>query len=259
MRDWTITAYQNYLLEIKKQYAEIITFSQYFQMPDRMKSFCIIRHDVDRKPENALRLAELENSLEVNATYYFRMKPSSFIPAIIKKIHSLGHEIGYHYENLSDTKGDNVMAIENFRQNLYAMRSVCEIKTISMHGRPFSKFDNRDLWKNADHKQLLKTKLGIAGEVYLDIDYSDIAYISDTGRNWRNDQHNLRDKTNSNVTPDFNTSFELYRYLTNSPHPRLIFQIHPERWNENLFLWIIQWLFDYLVNMIKKVLSFIRK
>ena len=259
MRDWTLTAYQNYLLEIKKHYAEIITFSRYFQMSDRTKSFCIIRHDVDRKPQNALRLAEVENQMGVKATYYFRMKPCSFIPTIIKKIHSLGHDIGYHYENLSDTKGDNGKAIEDFRQKLSALRSVCEIKTISMHGRPFSKSDNRDLWEFADNKQLLKTELGIAGEVYLDIDYSDIAYITDTGRNWRNDQYNIRDKTNSKVPSDFKTSGELYKYLSNKPNPKLIFQIHPERWNEDYFSWSIQLLFDFAANLIKKALSIIRK
>lgn len=258
MRDWTLTAYQNYILEIKKHYSAIITFTRYFQT-DRPDSFCIVRHDVDRKPENALKMAELENNLGVKATYYFRMKSCSFVPALIKKISSLGHEIGYHYENLSDTQGDVTKAIEDFSQNLATMRSVCEIKTISMHGRPFSRFDNRDLWNNGDNRKKLKTEFGIAGEVYLDIDYSDIAYITDTGRNWRTGRFNIRDKTNSNVPVDFKTSGELLDYLSNKPHPKLIFQIHPERWNDGYLSWTLQWMRDLGANRAKKALSMIRK
>lgn len=32
-----------------------------------------MRHDVDRKPQNALRMAKLENDLGIKVTYYFRI------------------------------------------------------------------------------------------------------------------------------------------------------------------------------------------
>ncbi len=32
----------------------------------------ILRHDVDRKPENALKMAEIEREFDIPATYYFR-------------------------------------------------------------------------------------------------------------------------------------------------------------------------------------------
>ena len=46
----------------------------------------IIRHDIDRKPERALKMAEIENDLGVKSTYYFRMKKGVFEPDMIKKI-----------------------------------------------------------------------------------------------------------------------------------------------------------------------------
>ena len=58
----------------------------------------ILRHDVDRRPLNALTTAKLENELGIRGTYYFRIVPESFDETIIKQIAELGHEIGYHYE-----------------------------------------------------------------------------------------------------------------------------------------------------------------
>ncbi|MBN2829224.1 MAG: hypothetical protein JXR56_02760, partial [Candidatus Cloacimonetes bacterium] len=61
----------------------------------------LIRHDIDRQPQNALTTAKLENALKVTGTYYFRYRKDVFIPSIIQEIASLKHDVGYHYENLS--------------------------------------------------------------------------------------------------------------------------------------------------------------
>ncbi len=63
-------------------------------------AFVILRHDVDARPQNSLRLARLEHTLGIQGTYYFRI-PHTFQPSIIQEIASLGHEIGYHYETLA--------------------------------------------------------------------------------------------------------------------------------------------------------------
>jgi len=47
-------------------------------------------------------MARLENELGIKATYFFRTIPHTFKPEIIKEIAGMGHEIGYHYENLSE-------------------------------------------------------------------------------------------------------------------------------------------------------------
>ena len=46
----------------------------------------ILRHDVDRLPENSLRLARLEHELRVTGTYYFRIVPESYDRQIMKEI-----------------------------------------------------------------------------------------------------------------------------------------------------------------------------
>lgn len=60
----------------------------------------ILRHDVDCLPHFALQTALIEHELGIKGTYYFRVVPESFDLKIMQKIAGLGHEIGYHYEDV---------------------------------------------------------------------------------------------------------------------------------------------------------------
>ena len=254
MRDFTLKAYEQYLSAIKKFYSQIIRFDEYFKSNPKPESFCLLRHDVDRKPLNALKMAELENSVGVNATYCFRTKTNTFKPDIIFKISKMDHEIAYHYESLSDANGDMEKAIEDFEQNLAMLRKIVPISTISMHGRPLKPYDNRDIWKVSENHKKLTRKYNLLGEIYIDIDYTDIAYINDTGRNWDSTKSNRRDKVNSKINVDFKNGQNLLDYFNNKPHPKLIFQVHPERWSDNLFEYIAKCLKDKLTNTVKYLL-----
>jgi len=59
----------------------------------------LLRHDVDRKPEKALMMVEIERELGISGTYYFRTTKEVFKAEIM-------HEIGYHYEVLDKAKGN---------------------------------------------------------------------------------------------------------------------------------------------------------
>jgi hypothetical protein len=253
MRDFTLAAYREYLRAIKSSYKNILTFSEYFCAEHKPESFCLIRHDVDRKPGNALRIAELENGMGVRSTYYFRAKPHTFKPDIIVKISGLRHEIGYHYESLSDTEGDMSLALRDFENNLKKLRGIVSVRTVSMHGQPLKPFDNRDMWRSGDNHKMLTEKYGISGEVYLDINYSDILYITDTGRNWTSSRANVRDKVASTVNIDFRNGSELLAYLSSSPHPRMVLLTHPERWSSSFCEWTMVLLKDLIINTVKSV------
>jgi hypothetical protein len=253
MKDFTFNAYRNYLAAIRKSYSDILRFDDYFRLNQKPSSFCLIRHDVDRKPHNALKMARLEHDLDITATYCFRTKKHTFKPVVISLISSLGHEIAYHYESLSDAKGNMAEAIKDFQSNLAKLRKLAPVSTISMHGRPFSRFDNKDIWKDRKNHQKLIDYCNILGEIYLDIDYSDIAYINDTGRNWRARKANRRDHVNSTIVLDFQNGRSLLEYLNERPHPKLVFQIHPERWSEQNFEYYIQYSKDKAVNLLKSL------
>ena len=251
MRDFTLGAYKEYLQAIKSSYENILTFSEYFSAEPKPESFCLIRHDVDRKPGNALRMAKLENGMGIKSTYYFRVKSHTFKPEIIIEIAGLRHEIGYHYESLSEANGDMSAALRDFEDNLKKLRELVSVRTVSMHGRPLKPYDNRDMWRSGGNHARLIEEYGILGEVYLDIDYTDIAYISDTGRNWTTGRFNRRDKVESNIKVDFKNGESLLEYLKSSPSSKMVFLVHPERWEGDMISWVIQYFSDAVVNMVK--------
>ena len=251
MKDFTLRAYKRYIQAIKTSFTRVFTFEEFFLSNPKPDSYCMIRHDVDRRPKNALEMAKLENEIGVYATYYFRAKPSSLNFDIMREIEGLGHETGYHYECLSDNHGDMHLALKDFENNLKKFRNVVPIRTISMHGAPLSPLDNRDIWRVPKNHDLLLDKFGILGEVYLDIDYGDTVYINDTGRNWFSSKSNLRDRVISNLSLDFKNGEELYHYLVSNPHPRVVFQVHPERWTDKMTGYYRSVLFDTMVNVCK--------
>ncbi len=256
MKDFTLVAYEEYLKAILQSYDTIIRFDDYMEAEVKPSNFCMLRHDVDRKVKNAVAMAKLEASLGMKATYYFRV-PYTFEKESIQEIAALGHEIGYHYECLTDANGDEKKAIAIFDENLAKLREIVPIKTISMHGRPLSQYDNRDLWKVKEHHDHLTEKCNILGEIYLDIDYSDILYIGDTGRNWTNGKYNRRDFVSSNIKMDFNSAKDLLSYLQSPIYPKLIFQIHPERWTDDSMEYFAQQMKDNLINKVKVIKSFV--
>jgi hypothetical protein len=255
MKDFTLDTYKKYLLAIQKNTSCFLRFDEYLLLDKKPQSFCLIRHDVDRMPGNALKMAELEYAMGIRASYYFRAKKKSFNSFVMKRIAAMNHEVGYHYESLSDMEGDIAMALKDFERNLEKFRKIAPIKTCAMHGRPLKPYDNRDIWRIPENHRFLKTQLQILGEVYLDIDYTDIAYINDTGRNWTSGKSNIRDNVDSKVSADFDSHYKLYHYLQYSPHQRLCFQIHPERWTDSCFKWYVQLFQDYMINLLKVVIG----
>ena len=254
MKDFTLKKYAEYLKAIKSNGIPFFTYRDFMLNKD-LREFSLVRHDVDRKPKRALDMARLENELGVVATYYFRTKPVSFKPDIIREIESLGHEIGYHYECLSDTNGDINKAIELFKKELEKLSNIVEISTCSMHGRPLKPYDNRDIWRSKQNHNILTNELKLIGEIYLDIDYSEIAYINDTGRNWTSGKSNVRDKVNSNVNADFDNDKMLLSFFREGKHKKIVFQIHPERWTNNPVAWAKQQFLDWGINQAKNLLN----
>lgn len=256
MKDFTFSAYQCYLNTLKAGGFLNLRVDEYLELYPKPQRFFIIRHDVDRRPKKALHMAQLERTMNIRATYYFRAKPHVFKPDIMKTIAEMGHEIGYHYESLCDTKGNILKALKDFEQNLAKFRLWVDVKTVAMHGRPLSPFDSRELWMHVDHKKLLSEQYQILGEAYLDIDYTDIAYLTDTGRNWSLSRANRRDRVASRDIPEIHTSDHLLEFFRAQTASKIVFQVHPERWAESLPDYLLCSGMDYAVNLVKKVMNY---
>ncbi|MBE0679027.1 MAG: hypothetical protein IH592_09725 [Bacteroidales bacterium] len=222
----------------------------------------ILRHDVDDRPMNALKCARLENKLGLSGTYYFRINSKSYDESVIREIHRLGHEIGYHYEELSSARGDYEKAISLFEQNLAKLRRLAPIETICMHGSPLSKYDNRKLWEKYDYRNF-----GIMGEPYLDINFAEVLYLTDTGRRWDGEGYSIRDRVDvtgftedrlsmdsGKTIPLIHSSFDIMRAVgEDSLPPVIMLTLHPQRWDNRPLPWMKELVSQNVKNIFKSL------
>ena len=90
--DFTIAKFRRLCSAVAQRYPTL-TLAEYFQGKDLPMRFAMMRHDIDRKPENALFTARVEAS-GIRATYYFRRYGSAFRPGIMKDRKGRGHGAG---------------------------------------------------------------------------------------------------------------------------------------------------------------------
>jgi hypothetical protein len=230
-KDFTISAYRSLLAALKEQNYTFQTVSGFIDNPaDRT---VMLRHDVDARKTHSLEFAKIQHREGIVGTYYFRMVPQSFDEGVIREIYNLGHEIGYHYEDMAFTNGDPHKAIKLFEKHLDKLRQVAPIRSICMHGSPASKFDNRDVWKHYNYRDF-----GIETEPYFDIDFRKVFYLTDTGRRWDGFKVSVRDRVEDHFGISFHSTQEIVKALKAGQFPeKVMFNFHPQRWTGNMRLW----------------------
>jgi len=235
-KDFTLAAYQELLESLMEANYVIITVEEYFALKEQ-GPFVVLRHDVDRRPQNALRMAELETAMGINSTYYFRK--STYNEQIILNLDMWGHEVGYHYEIMDKAKGDIGLAHAIFNAELEILRAWVPVKTCAAHGNPLTKYDNREFFEYFDPEQF-----GLVGNITPAYGKSTgVPYVTDTGRG--NSRFNLKD-----IQFDFGR-FTAQDLITKRRN--FLLSIHPERWNDGLG-WYRQWVFDWGCNLTKRCL-----
>ena len=288
MRDFTKTCYEELLNEMKKAQYEFVTFEEYLTKNNKNEKTVILRHDVDKSPGKALQIAEMEKMLGERGTFYFRGKEGLFPVDEIKKIAAMGHEIGYHYEDLDKARGNVEAALASFKRNLERLREIVPVNTICMHGSPLSRFDNRDLWNGRDYREF-----GIIGEPYFDIDFSKVLYLTDTGRRWDGGAFAIRDKVKgqglevrgeglevrgqrtedrgqktegrkqktddriikTRKQPRIHSTNDLIKAIRNDQLPeQIMLTIHPQRWMDEWIPWVYELVSQNVKNRVKFLL-----
>ncbi|RZB29722.1 MAG: hypothetical protein SRB1_02002 [Desulfobacteraceae bacterium Eth-SRB1] len=282
-RDFILKQYKILVKMFQQQGYFFVTFKNYMLgAPDGLHSMrhplVILRHDVDRKPENALVIAKIEKEVGIRASYYFRIVKESYDEDVIRQIVEMGHEIGYHYENLSLCRGNYELSIMNFELDLEKFRKLYPVKTICMHGSPLSKWDNRDLWKRYDYRDY-----GIIAEPYFDLDFDEVFYLTDTGRRWDGDSVSVRDKVGGQRRKQGDASFlpgmnrmgflagtdgrkkkefkdlrfrytwEIIEAAERGVLPdKVMINTHPQRWTDNSLEWMKELVWQNIKNLAKK-------
>lgn len=260
MRDFTLKTYRKLLQALTDAGYAFLTFEQYCairQGTDARKElpeqFVILRHDVDKRPRNSVQMAEVEALMGAKASYYFRIGKMSNDPECIRKIAALGHEIGYHYEDMSLCRGKHDKAYEHFQNSLAYFRQFYPVRTCCMHGAPLSKYDSRELWDKYDYHDLQ-----LIGEPYYDVDFSKVLYLTDTGRCWDGYWYSLRDKVPAHQKRwnKCGWSFHRTRQIIAAAEehrlpPAVMFTTHPQRWTDKWGAWIKELITQNIKNTIK--------
>jgi len=245
--DFTLNKYKKLLLALKQSGYSFYTFAEYCKGTAAGK-YVILRHDVDEMAGNALEMAQLEADLQIRATYNFRIVKQSNEPEVITKIVQLGHELGYHYEDLVFADGDYEKAIKTFRNNLQYFRTYTSVETVCMHGSSTSKYDNRQMWTKFDLQ-----KEDILGEPYLSIDFNSVFYLTDTGYCWDGRKTAVRDVVESPFDLTFHTTDEIVTCIKDGNFPEKSMILAHTLWTNSLWKWFFIFIRELLRNKIKRI------
>jgi len=249
MLDFTLATYKELLTVLESENYKFRTFEK-FVTENNAEKVVVLRHDVDRAPFNAVKMAQLEKGMGISASYFFRVVDESYDENSIREIVALNHELGYHYEDLALAGGSFKVALSTFDKNLMKFRGFYPVTTMCMHGSPMSKWDNRKLWNNFNYRDY-----GIIAEPYFDLDFNQIFYLTDASRSWNNETVTLRDKVASKFNISINSTSDIIDLLKQEKMPKhLMISTHPHNWAINNSQWLKIKLWQGAKNQIKKIL-----
>lgn len=153
---YSINNYENFLKELSNSKYSVKLFSDYKEEDtEKDKITVFIRHDIDLSLPRLKKIMKLEEKYGLKSTSFFRLHSEKYnfnnaIP-IIKELLSKKFEVGYHYEVLSQTNGNEEEAISLFEKELLYLRELANIHVVAAHG---DKYNNRNIWSKIDKKKL---------------------------------------------------------------------------------------------------------
>lgn len=172
--DFSYFHYEETLKKIKETHR----FSDFFNCN---KKDVILRHDVDVSLRSALKIAQIENKLEIESTFFILFHAELYNPfnvdslKIIKEIVKLDHKIGLHYNGGFYTQ-NNLEPSESIKKELELMEQHFDtpVRVISAHDPGVSK------------QFILHLPKGVLN-AYSDEFIKNRKYVSDSVQNWRED------------------------------------------------------------------------
>lgn len=200
---FTLDGFRNLIQRIKDEGFQIRSTSA---LPDRQENTVYLRHDLDFSVALAVEIAEIENAAGIQATYFVLLSgPYNCLHdesiRAIRRIKNLGHEIGLHYD-LSGWPKVMSDALARLAFQIQVLESIAETKvnSIVMHQPSLG---------GEDH--FATDDSGFINPSFYQKTDSDLCYVSDSCRAWRDDSLD---------------SF-IRRELLQT---RMMLNIHPESW-----------------------------
>jgi|HubBroStandDraft_2_1064218.scaffolds.fasta_scaffold06359_3 hypothetical protein len=237
--------YQNYLMPDRlEEYRTLLQsiraagyeFHTVFQFAKMIKEggqptapLCIWRMDVDSDPAGARRMFDVEQSLGIHTTYYFRLE--TIDPELMRDIVAYGSEVGYHFEEVATVAKrlglKSVQQIEAHREDIRAEFA----RNVERYRDAAGGFPKTI----ASHGDFLNRKLKISSYWLLDAEILDrfgiFAAVSDR---WLASQ--LRNQITDQPPPHWWLPRPLSEALEEKP-PILPVLVHPRQWAKNPLLY----------------------
>jgi hypothetical protein len=163
---------------------KVVPFSE-VNLHSSHEKLLVVRHDVDRIIRKALIMAEIENSLGIKSTYFFRVhgrynlfEYENYI--ILKNIMDFEHEIGLHFEahDFELCFGEEEVSV--FLREKAILESIIqqEIQSVSEHGIPGKDWNSHFFTRNT------KLSVGIKQHPFDEV-LGNMKYLSDSTGVWR--------------------------------------------------------------------------
>lgn len=99
---WTYSDYKKTLNQFKDSGYSITSFKEFINSPSQ--KHLILRHDIDFNLNAAFKIAQIDNQLGINSSFFFRVCANGYnlsaAPAIkiINEFKEMGHELGLHLD-----------------------------------------------------------------------------------------------------------------------------------------------------------------
>lgn len=276
--DFTKEMYRKILVALKNNGYSFIPVKDFLTTSELPEKYAIIRHDVDVDPVVQLDFAKMESELEVRSSYYFRFIEDIFNEDIITAVEQEGHEVGYHYEVITKAKGDREEAMCLFKKELEEFQKRWDTRTICPHGGSFNpefnayslssiiknapkflfnrkslyaKWVNFNIWKDYRFEDF-----NLLGDAYDSIDFTNILYLSDTGRSWEKKYKRLDQvKSQVNKRIDIKNSRHMIQAIESGQFPAIYLLVHVEQWKDNFKDWL-GWYISQLIRRSGKKIIF---
>jgi hypothetical protein len=169
--------YKGYEILVNALKEKSYVFADYHDY-ERYSRCVILRHDIDNSIEKAVELAALERELGVKSTYFTLVTSDFYNPGSkkniegLRKIQSLGHEIGLHFDEMAYDGVDDVVGTIKKESKLLSDILGTTISTVSMH---------RPSQKTLEANYEIPGMINSYGKTF----FNDFKYLSDSRRRWR--------------------------------------------------------------------------
>lgn len=143
--------------------------------------FIALRHDIDFAPDYSLEMAEMEHAAGVTSTFFVLVDGQFYDPLRseivrqLRRIHSLGHEVGLHFAVSSAVDPDDIGKEVAFRLEILSAIVEAPVRSFSQHDPVNAGFATVRLPHG--HRACVDASRAIRDH--------DLLYVSDSAMMWR--------------------------------------------------------------------------